>query len=145
MRHHIRTHQVPVNYGTGAFTVLPARSSTASFNSGNVVVGAPGTVPVPSPRPAALNDGELGGPFNQPSSVAPNWILPSIYVAKINTPGNFHLSGGLYTDNYSPVPAATWSRIPAQWQKRVRVGGRTVTSAFRAFTQWPTYGRNGNV
>jgi hypothetical protein len=144
MRHSIRTLQVPTASGTGAFVVVPARSSTASFNGGNVVEGMPGTVPVPSPRPAALNDGQLGGPFNQPSSVAPDFILPSIYISRV-APGNKHLSGGLYSENYSPKPAAAWSMIPAQWQKRVRVGGRTVTSAVRAFTQWPTYGKNGNV
>jgi hypothetical protein len=144
MRHHIRTLQVPVNAGTGAFTVVPARNSTASFNGQNIVTGSPGTVPVYSPRPAALNDSELGGPFNQPSSCAPNFILPSIYVAHADR-ATKHLSGGLYTLNYSPAPASTWSRIAAQWEKRVRVGGRTVTSAIRPFTQWPTYGKNGNV
>ena len=144
MRHAVVTLQAPVNGGTGAFAVIPARSSTASFNSGNVVTGAPGTVPVPSPRPAALNDSELGGPYNQPSACGPNWFLPSIYVARIRR-DNFHLSGGLYTDNLAPTAAGSWGLIPAQWQKRVRVGGRTVTSAFRPFTQWPTYGNNGNV
>lgn len=144
MRHTIRTLQVPVNYGTGAFSVLPARSSTASYNGGNVVVGAPGTVPVPSPRPAALDDGQLGGPFNQPSSVGPNWFLPSIYVARI-TRAMFHLTGGLYSDNYSPAPIPDITRLAAQWQKRTRVGGRTVTTANRPFTQWPTYGKGGNV
>ena len=145
MRHVVTTLQAPVNGGAGAFAVIPARSSTASFNSGNAVTGAPGTIPVPSPRPAALDDSSLGGQYNQPSACAPNWILPSIYVARINTPGNFHLSGGLYTDNLSPKPAGAWGLLPAQWQKRVRVGGRTVTSAVRSFTQWPTYGNNGNV
>ena len=142
MRHQIRTLQVPQNWGTGAFTVIPARSSTASFNGQNLVTGAPGTVRVASPRPAALSDGELGGRLNQPSSCGPNWILPSIYVAHVN---NFRTAtGGLYTDNVSPVPATAIGAVPAQWQHRTRIGGRTVTSAIRPFTQWPTYGGNGN-
>jgi len=70
--------------GAGAFVPVPAGSKTAEFNGQNIVTGAPGNVPVYSPRPEGLNDGELGGPFNQPSSCAPDFILPSIYVAHAN-------------------------------------------------------------
>ena len=143
MRHQIRTMQVPQNWGTGAFTVIPARNSTASFNGQNIVTGAPGTVPVYSPRPAALNDSSLGGPYNQPSACAPDYILPSIYVAHVNS--TMHFPGALLGHNPSPVPAATVGMIPQQWQHKARIGGRTVTSAVRPFTQWPTYGNNGNA
>ena len=143
MRHQIRTLQVPTNYGTGAFCVIPARNSTANVNGQNRVTGAPGTVAVPSPRPAALNDSSLGGPMNQPSACAPDWILPSIYVAHID---NFKRpTGGQYSHNPSPYPAVGLNLIAAQWQQRVRIGGRTTTSAIRPFTQWPTYSKNGNI
>ena len=137
MRHQIRTMQVPQNWGTGAFTVIPARNSTASFNGQNIVTGAPGTVPVYSPRPAALDDSSLGGPYNQPSACAPDYILPSIYVAHVNP--TLHFPGKLFCDNVLPVPAIDSTRVAAQSQYKTRVGGRTTTGSFRPFTQWPIY------
>jgi len=136
MRFQIRTLQTPKR-GAGAFAVVPAASSTASFNGQNIVVGSPGTEKVPSPRPPALNDGELGGPFNQPSSVAPDWFRPAIYVAKANQ--SLHFPGKIQSDNVLPVPALNPTRIPVQSQYKTRVGGRTTTPSYRPFTQWPIY------
>lgn len=136
MRFSIRTMQTPKR-GVGAFAVTPAASSTATFNGQNIVTGAPGTKAVPSPRPAALNDGELGGPYNQPSACAPDVFYPCIYVAHANP--TLHFPGKVYSDNVLPVPAVNQGRVAAQTQYRTRVGGRTTTAAFRPFTQWPTY------
>ena len=136
MRWAIRTLQVPKR-GGGAFAVVPAQSSTASFNGQNIVTGSPGTMKVPSPRPAAMNDSMLGGPFNQPSSVAPNWFRPAIYVAHVNP--TLHFPGRLLCDNVLPVPALGHTRVAAQSQYKTRVGGRTATGSFRPFTQWPIY------
>ena len=136
MRNTIRTLQVP-RRGSGAFSVVPAASSTASFNGQNIVEGSPGTMKVPSPRPAALNDGELGGPFNQPSSCAPNWFRPSIYVAKVNQ--SLHFPGRIQCDNVLPVPAGVISSVSLQTQYRTRVGGRATTASYRPWTQWPIY------
>ena len=136
MRIQVRTLQVP-RRGAGAF--LPGLTLTpqAATNGNNEVIGCPGTHPVPSPRPAALRDGELGGPFNQPSNNAPNVFFPSIYVARVN-PG-LHFPGRLQSDHVLPVPAIPHTGVPAQTQYRTRIGGRTAVSAFRPFTQWPTY------
>jgi len=136
MRFQIRTLQVPKR-GGGAFLPGMTYTATAASNGANQVYGSPGTAPVFSPRPAALKDGELGGPLNQPSAVAPNYIFPSIYVALVNNGLKF--PGRIICDNVLPVPAIGQSGIPAQTQYKPRIGGRTTTAAFRPFTQWPTY------
>jgi hypothetical protein len=137
VRHAIRVDQAPVHWGTGAFVVAPARSSTASFNGQNRITAAPGTHPVPSPRPAALNDSMLGGPYNQPSAVSPDLFLPAIHVAHPNS--TMHFPGRLFFHNVSPAPATHLGAVPKQPIHRARIGGRTVTKARRPFTWWPEY------
>jgi hypothetical protein len=137
MRFQIRTLQVP-RIGFGAFSPTLTHGGAPATNGQNKVTGMPGTVPVRSPRPAALSDGELGGPYNQPSAVAPDWILPCIYVAHANP--TLHFPGAIQSDNVVPVPIPRPGLTALQWQHRTRVGGRTATSARRPFTQWPTYG-----
>lgn len=136
MRLQIRTLQVPL-CGAGAFTPTMTFGAAPSSNGQNIVTGSPGNIRVPSPRPAAMNQGDFGGRFHQPSSVAPDWSLPSIYVAHENPTLRF--PGKINSDNPMPVPAIAVARSAAQLQHRVRIGGRTVTSAVRPFTQWPTY------
>lgn len=138
MRFQIRTLQVP-RRGGGAFLPTLTRTGTASTSAQNQasIYGAPGTVAIPSPRPRAMADSELGGPYNQPSSVAPNVFYPSIYYARPTA--LLHFPGRLICDNVLPVPAIGQSGVPAQTQRKTRVGGRTTTANFRPFTQWPTY------
>ena len=126
---------------------VPAQINTAATNGQNEVFGAPGTMPVPSPRPPALNDGQLGGPFNQPSSVSQDVIYPSIYIVIPNRTMTFDgLGTGLTrgNDHPRPVPAVALGAIPGLFSHRVRVGGRTVTTANRPFTQWRTYSGRKN-
>ena len=139
MRWATRTLEVPTNRGTGAFAVVPAASSTASFYGQNLTTGCPGTVPVASPQPPSLNDGELGGPFNQPSNVSPNVFFPSIYVAHANS--TMHFPGSILqsVDHVVPVPAIQPAKVVMQFMHRWRIGGRTVTTSVRPFTQWPNY------
>jgi hypothetical protein len=137
MRIQIRTLQVPTQWGTGAFMAVPAGNSTAAFNGQNVVTGMPGNRAVPSPRPVAISDGELGGPYNQPSSVSPNYFLPSIYTVRVNK--TMHFPGDTNVTNVSPVPATAIGNLARTgWQKPV-IGGNRVTRAVRPFTQWRTY------
>jgi hypothetical protein len=136
MRFQIRTLQVPTK-GAAAFAPTYSNIGTAATNGQNEVVGMPGTVPIYSPRPAALNDSQLGGPYNQPSNCAPNWFLPSIYFARMNKTLQFN--GRTWSDNVLPVPAIATNGVVRQWQHRARVGGRTTTTSNRPFTQWPTY------
>jgi hypothetical protein len=137
VRFSVRTLQVPTKWGMGAFLPTLTFGGAPATNGQNKISGAPGTVRVYSPRPAALSDGELGGPLNQPSAVAPNWFLPSIYTFHANP--SVHFPGRLMGDNVLPVPVPNVARTALQSQHRVRVGGRTTTAALRPFTQWPTY------
>lgn len=141
MRFQIRTLQLPKT-GFGAFSPSLTHGGAPATNGQNVVTGMPGTVPVRSPRPAALDDSALGGPYNQPSAVAPDVIYPCIYVAHANP--TLHFPGALVSDHVLPVPTPNPGRTALQWQHRTRVGGRTATSARRPFTQWPTYGRSSS-
>jgi hypothetical protein len=137
MRFSIRTLQVPTKWGMGAFAPTLTFGGAPATNGQNLISGAPGTIRIPSPRPAALDDSALGGPYNQPSSVAPNWFLPALYTFHANRTSRF--PGRLLGDNVLPVPVPNVARTAIQSQHRVRVGGRTATAALRPFTQWPTY------
>jgi hypothetical protein len=136
MRLQIRTLQVPL-CGAGAFTPTMTFGAAPMSNGQNIVTGSPGTIRVSSPRPAAMNDGSFGGRYNQPSSVAPDWFLPSIYTGHENP--SLRFPGKVRSDNPMPVPAINQGRSAAQFQHRPRIGGRTVTASVRPFTQWPTY------
>lgn len=139
MRIRYRVLQTP-SKGAAAFMPVPAAQSQAATGGQNQagIVGSPGTTPVASPRPEGMNDLGLGGQYNQPSSCAPNVFYPSIYYWRPNRSVRF--PGKLLSDHVLPVPAKPMGAVPAQWQHRVRVGGRTATSSVRAFTRWPTYG-----
>ena len=138
MRVQTRTLQVP-RCGAGAFSPGLTSGGAPATNGQNKISGAPGTVQIPSPSPAALDDSELGGPYNQPSTVAPNWFAPCLYTFHANP--SVHFPGKIMSDNVMPVPVPNPGRTALQWQHRVRVGGRTTTSAVRPFTSWPTYAR----
>ena len=119
--------------------VLPQMTVTGSAATNGVcrVTGAPGTLPVPAPRPGAI---PLWGPNPkvQPSACAPTVIRPSLYVAtpRCGTPPVYR--GG---DRVSPVPAVN-PRLTAatRMQRPRRIGGRTVTRAARPLVRWPVYG-----
>jgi hypothetical protein len=137
MRVQTRTLQVPTS-GRGAFLPGLTSGGAPATNGQNKISGAPGTIPVPTPRPAALDNGILGGPLDQPSAVAPNWSLPCLYTFHANP--TVHFPGKIDCDNVMPVPTPNPGRTALQWQHRTRLGGRTTTSAVRPFTSWPTYG-----
>lgn len=136
MRVAIRMLDAP-RRGLGAFlpglTPGPAPSSQGLLSSR--IQGHPGTLAVPSPRPAALSDGELGGPYNQPSSVAPNYFQPCVYVPR-PAPMVMHRE----STNDLPVKAPYIARSGQQTQYRTRIGGSTATAWPRPFIMWPTYG-----
>lgn len=134
----IRMMNAPVR-GAGAFMPVPYGATTPAASSGGVIrtEGHPGTMRVPSPRPAALDDGELGGPKNQPSSCSPDYILPDKYISHISRATTGVVRVG--SSNVAPVPAPYIARSAPQTQMKPRIGGRTVTSWPRQFVRWPTY------
>lgn len=138
----IKMNQAP-GKGLGAFMPVPYGCTTPAASSQGLlrVEGHPGTVAVPSPAPAALDDGELGGPYNQPSRVAPNYILPSQYIPHISraTTGLTPTPPNAPQGNIAPVPAPYIARSAPQTQMKTRIGGRTTTAWPRQFVRWLTY------
>jgi hypothetical protein len=95
-----------------------------------------GNVPVGSPRPAALFDENY--PNVQPSSLAPNHILPVAYVVRLN---RWRLAiGRRFVDLPMPIPAAAYNATTTATNLKARIGGRTATRNARPYTVWPTYG-----
>lgn len=128
--------------GFGAFMPAPYAVTTPAASSQGPLTarleGYPGNRPIPSPAPAAMNDGELGGPFNQPSNVSPDVFYPALYFNHIDQ--TIVMPGFVRTcANTVPVPAPYVGRTGTQTQLRSRVGGRTATAWPRAFVRWPTY------
>ncbi len=134
MRRAIRTLEVPPG-AAGAFAVIPAASPTAATNGGNLVYGAPGTVPVSAPRPAAMTDGSWGGQW-QGSANGPQWTLPSHYVA---LPGTGWVKPRRRGEK--PVPAAKAATPIAAGMGASPNLGIRVTPSVRPFITWPTVGK----
>ena len=140
MRVTYRVLNVPTK-GGGAWLpnmIFGGAPATNGQNSAGVV-GMPGTVAIPSPRPPALDDSSLGGPYNQPSAVSPDWFTPGIYFYRPNQ--TMHYPGKIQSDNPLPVPIISSGRSVTNRFTSGRIGGRQATAAIRPFTTWPTYGR----
>lgn len=135
----LRMQDAPTK-GAGAFMPVPYGVTTPAASSQGVLrlEGYPGTVPVPSPAPAAMDDGELGGPFNQPSRVSPNVIYPDKYIPHISHRTTF-IGQSRVSSNVAPIPAPYVARSGTQTQLRTRIGGRTVTRWPRQFVRWINY------
>jgi hypothetical protein len=130
------TEQVPV-YGAGAF--MPQLTTNPGASSwGRVKITASlGTTAIPSPRPPAVNDSDLGGPYNQPSSVAPDVFFPTFHII-----GTEHMEPPVAwikpLHNELPVPAVNPGRVPMPAFHRYRQGGRGAIPWPRTFTTWPS-------
>ena len=136
MRVAIRLLGAPTK-GVGAFlpTLTPGPSACSAGVTQSRITGYPSTLPVPSIPPAALDDGQLGGPFNQNSRVAPNYWTPPIYITRPQP-----VVKGWASTNELPVQAPNFVRLPGSAGLRVRVGGQTATAWPRPFVAFPTYG-----
>lgn len=136
MRVAIRLLGAPTK-GVGAFlpTLTPPPSASSAGVTQSRITGYPSTRPVPSPRPPALSDEQLGGPANQPSDVSPNYITPPIYFVRPQP-----VVKGWASTNELPLRCPDVVRLPGNVTLRVRVGGQTATAWPRPFVSFPTYG-----
>ena len=120
------------------------------------LAAAPGTVTIPAPIPAGLNQRSenrtrsyQGGPFSdemargdldlRSDDVTPNAWLPRLFVQFMD---NLQPVGGTVmwaSSNEIPIPAGNYVRLPQVASKTPpRIGGRGVIPAPRAFTRWPS-------
>lgn len=144
---------------------VPAQNPVASSFGLVKVFGAPGTLRVHSPRPQSTRGfGTLGVPnstvpvdYPQPSGHAPDFILPSIYVAA-PTP-NYGREYGNPGPNDIPVPAISshspyapasasapgYATNPSVLQRvRARVASGFVTAWPRVSQVWPIFPGSGS-
>lgn len=130
--------------GAGAFMPTPSTNTVASSWGLVHVEGSPGTQPVPVPKPqrtwlpALTRRG--GVDTAQGSDVAPDFILPCIYVASARHMGpsaDVGLGMALRRLNPLPVPARHYPRQPVPAFNPPRIGGRATMLWPRAFQRWP--------
>lgn len=128
--------------GTDARTIgalMPIMPVTARATTGGIVeiYGQPGTMGVPSPRPAATRGLVSQQGTTQPSSCAPDYIFPSIYYT---TPRGMHPPVGLLRQNEMPVPAVGIYRLPSVLQRRRRTGGQQQVGQPAIVQRWAPLG-----
>ncbi|MBO0838119.1 MAG: hypothetical protein J2P28_21750 [Actinobacteria bacterium] len=152
------------NGGVGPW-LLPARSFEArSYQSAGIVVGQPGTMPVPAPDAAAIPPGNLptmargriAWPLRGRSSSrdSPQVWLPAIYYQPVlpnqpaDAPGGGSVAGGLglgpnvsvVSDNMMPVPAIDPRGKPAVMAARPpRIGGHRQVIQPYSVVNWPKW------
>jgi hypothetical protein len=118
--------------------LLPIMPVTPAASSGGLVhvLGSLGTVPIPSPAPAALaSDGP--DPMTQTSHAgAPDSFLPRLFVPLAD---NMHPPMSVRSNNELPIPAVGYLRTPVGGAVRhSRLGGRGVVPWPRAIQYWPS-------
>lgn len=136
-----RTLDVPP-YGAGAFMPSPARNPVASSYGLVRIDGAPGTEPVPSPRPASVPSLTRSGGRDaaQGSAVAPDVILPAIYIPSADNMGPAADTGlGMARRRLCelPVRAIDPGRLPVPVWQQFPAGARPLPWP-RAFIRWPS-------
>lgn len=118
--------------GLSAFTPIAAATPGGSSGGLQHVYGSPGTTPIPSPAPAAIPPISMSDK-TQPSNLAPDVFLPSIYFASAR---NMHPPVPVRPPNEMPMPATNWRRIPQIAMRTPRMGGRNVIPWPRVFQRW---------
>lgn len=120
----------------------PPYSPTPYSVHGGLVrfAAAPGTNPVPSPRPpATAQRNRSANPAVQdlrPSDVAPDTFLPRLDVPFAD---NMQPPVRWVSTNEIPIPAANYVRLPQiASQPPARLGGVGVIPAPRTFPRWPS-------
>jgi hypothetical protein len=132
--------------GRHAFAPLPAATMEGVSGGSSVVFGAPGTLPVPAPHPSLTVDPARA---HQHSSIAPDMIAPSIYVARMmHDFSPWRLGGGRHSGNGSmmPIPAAGLGYVALPAQRAARTPSRAgVTATPRAVLRWKIFGGHGRT
>lgn len=136
-----RVNDLPL-VGASAFTPLPTTNPIAS-SYGLVNVNAwLGTRPIPVPAPTRVwaptpnNASQVQG-----SNVAPDYILPTHYVAYADNMGPSADAGigmSIRRRNPLPVPAVMIQRTANPAMMMRKVGGRVAMAWPRAFQRFPT-------
>ncbi len=140
---------IPV-VGAGAF--MPAMTmSAANFGAGlnrSHIVGFPGTEPVPIDHDMTLAPLSFD-PKTQPSNVAPDIILPTVYIPGAKNMGPWarrsaaRTKAPLFGGNPLPEPAGAPSGVPLPAQQAGKVGGSKVIGWPRVAPVWQSVNSSG--
>ena len=125
-----------------AGALMPTPTTTPRASSGGLVrvFGAPGTMPVPAPRPSAIPP-VSADPRTQPSACAPDYMLPSVYVPSA---ANMHPPMCLQRINELPVPAISPYALPRIAQRSRRMGGQNQVVQPPVVQTWPAWRGGGS-
>lgn len=118
--------------------IPPYAPTPASVHGGLIrLAAAPGTHPVPSPRPPGTDVRALNRDKDlRPSDVAPDVFLPRLF---IQFSDNLQPPVRWACTNEIPIPAGNYVRLPQIASKSpARLGGLSTIPAPRAFTRWPS-------
>ena len=121
----------------GALMPVPAVDPKGSTGGLVRLVGHPGNMAIPAPKPAA------SVPISQtratqPSYVAPDVLFPSIYFPLAD---NMHPPVALLRTNPLPVPAVTIQQLAGIAQRMRRVGGQSQVGQPQVAQTWPEWKR----
>lgn len=134
-----------------AWMITPGLTPAGRFSIRRFIKGAPGTMPISSPKPPGAFRLSPSTRYSPPSEVAPDYFLPQLYVNEI---AGLRPGCGV---SYLPKPVAAvvppvtpLGTLGPQGPSRVAMGGRKVggrrsMSWPRAVIRWPSLtGRGGS-
>ena len=117
----------------GAFMpVMPVTPRATTYTQVRII-GQPGTMGIPAPKPHALPETMAGSRTNQPSYNSPDVIFPSLYWTP---PDNMHVPVSLFRDNEMPVPALDRYRLAQVAMRQRRTGGQNAQAWPPAVQRW---------
>lgn len=118
--------------GVGAFSPGLVTTPAGSSHGEVVVGGAPGTMLVPSPKPAG------GPPFGNDRKTQGSYVSPDVFTPDIYVPfaDNMGPPMRIRSTNELPVPAIGYARAPGVSFRPAHIGGRNVIPWPRSFQRW---------
>lgn len=130
-----RVDGVPAQYQDAWFP-MPTLSPAGATSVSRFTFGAPGTEPVPSPRPAGSGTVSDSREWAPPSAVAPTTFNPQLYINDIRQLGPpVHYMPGLVAQLVPPVGEVGGVSDVAMNGRRA--GGKRAMFWKRNSVQWP--------
>jgi hypothetical protein len=138
-------YTVPGAGASTAFTPIPAITG-AVLNYKGGVVGQPGTLGIPSPRPDVPNNNDIvaypfAGGYSNSGSMPDVWYPNLYYQASLDIPGEDVEAGNIqvWSDNQMPIPARDPRGRAAVLAGAPKFLGQSQIQARKAIPRWPNW------